>query len=149
MSGEFRMVKAAVILCLAAAVPAAVAAWLVRGPNGAAGVGMALALVLANTVIAAAVLVWAGKRWPLLAPAVAMPSYAFRMAGLVFAMAKLRHASFVDAPAFAIAFGAAVVFTLFAEARAYGKTPWAALTFLNGGLGASSAGPQANEGSNQ
>ncbi len=124
------MVRGALIVCALIAPVATGAAWMLRGAAAAASVAIAVAMVLANTAIAATVLVLVARKDPLLAPAAAMPSYAFRMAGMVSAMALLRKASFIDPPVFATAFGVAVVATLWAEARVYRSTPWVAMTFL-------------------
>ncbi|HEX9696654.1 MAG TPA: hypothetical protein VGB64_10140 [Actinomycetota bacterium] len=129
-SGELRMVRGAMVAVSAATPPVAAIAWIVRGPEGAASVIIAVAIVLANAFVSALVLAVAVKRSPLMGPSLQMPSYAFRMAGIVFTLAKLRNASFVDPPTFAICFAVAVVATLAIEARIYKRTPWAALTFL-------------------
>lgn len=129
-NGELRMVRGALIAVSAATPPVAAIAWLLRGPEGAASVLIAVAIVLTNALVSAAVLAFAVKRSPLLGPSLQMPSYAFRMAGILFTLAKLRNASFVDPTTFAICFALAVVATLAIEMRVYKRTPWAALTFL-------------------
>ncbi|HVL90738.1 MAG TPA: hypothetical protein VM841_10945, partial [Actinomycetota bacterium] len=128
-NGELRMVRSALLVVSAATPPTAAIAWLLRGPEGAISVLLAVAIVLANAFVSAAVLAFAVKRSPLMGPSLQMPSYAFRMAGIVFVLAKLRNASFVDVPTFAICFAVAVVATLAVEARVYKRTPWVALTF--------------------
>ena len=130
-NGELRMVRGAFVVVATATPPAAAVAWIVRGPNGAISVLLAVAIVLANAIVSAAVLAFAVKKSALMGPSLQMPSYAFRMAGIVFTLAKLRDASFVDAPTFAVCFAAAVVATLAVEARVYKRTPWIALTFLD------------------
>lgn len=130
-NGELRMVRGALIVVSAAAVPVAALMLLLRGPEGAISVLIAVAIVLANALISAAVLAFAVKRSPLMGPSLQLPSYTFRMAGILFLLAKLRNASFVDAPTFAICFGLAVVATLAIEARIYKRTPWVALTFMD------------------
>ena len=81
-------------------------AFLVCGTDGAASAVTAIALVLANAVVAAWMLVWAAKRQPVYFPIIAMPSYVVRMGGTLFALAKLRDAAWIDVPTFAIVFPA-------------------------------------------
>lgn len=130
-NGELRMVRGALLVVAAATPPAAAIAWLARGPNGAISAVIAVAIVLANAFVSAAILAVAVKRSILMGPSLQMPSYTFRMAGILFVLAKLRNASFIDVPTFAACFAAAVVATLAAEARVFKRTPWVALTFLN------------------
>jgi hypothetical protein len=104
-------------------------AYSVRGADGAASAATAMALVLANALIAASMLVWAAKRQPIFFPMVAMPSYAIRMGGMLFALAKLRAAEWIDVPTFAVVFGWGVLGSIVIEWRIWSRTPWIALTF--------------------
>lgn len=129
MSGEGRMAWGVLRAGLLAAPVVTCLAFLIQGGNGAASAATAIALVLANALSAAWILVWAAKRQPVYFPAIAMPSYAIRMGGMLFALAKLRGAAWIDVPTFAIVFGWGVLGSLFVEWRIWSRTPWIALTF--------------------
>jgi hypothetical protein len=110
--------------------PAAAAiAFAVRGRAGGLAVVAAFGLVLANFAISGAILTLAARRYPLMFPAIAMPSYALRMLSMLFAMQQLRQVSAIDHLTFAVTFGAGVVALLVYECWLYTKTPWLALTF--------------------
>lgn len=112
------------------AIPVSVgAAYAIRGGKGAVAAVVAMGLVIANAAVAGAVLAYAARRQPVFFPMIAMPSYALRMAGILFAMAALRNLGAVDAPTFAVVFGAGVVGALAVEWRIWSRTPWLALTF--------------------
>lgn len=128
VSGEWRLARGALAAGAAAAPVFAAIAFVVRGADAAVSVAVALAIVLANTLVSALLLAWATRRWPMFGAAISMPSYAVRMGVILFLLSRLREASFVDPPVFAIAFGVGVVATLALEARTYRRTPWAALT---------------------
>lgn len=121
------MVRAAIRAGAASLVPTTGVALLVRGPSGAAAAALALSLVVANFALSGAALDAAARRWPLTFPAVAMPSYALRMAGLFAAMSAIK-SSPVDPLVFAIVFAAAVVGLLAYECVVWARTPWLALT---------------------
>jgi hypothetical protein len=129
MSGEGRMAWGVLRAALLAAPFVTGLAFLVRGGNGGASAATALALVLANALSAAWMLVWAAKRQPVYFPMIAMPSYVVRMGGMLFALAKLRSADWIDVPTFAIVFGWGVLGSLVIEWRIWSRTPWIALTF--------------------
>ena len=129
MSGEGRMAWGVLRAGLIATPVVTGLAFLVRGSDGAASAATALALVLANALIAAWMLVWAANKQPVFFPVVAMPSYAVRMGGMLFALAKLRSAVWIDVPTFAIVFGWGVLGSLVVEWRIWSRTPWIALTF--------------------
>ena len=129
MSGEGRMVRGGMIAAGLALPVAAALALAFRGTAGALGASAAIALVLANFAVAGLTLAWTARRAPVMFPAVAMPSYAFRMIGVFLAMKFLRGTQAIDHPTFAITFGLGVVALLAFECRLYAKTPWLALTF--------------------
>jgi hypothetical protein len=104
-------------------------AFVARGRAGALAAALASTLVLANFAVAGLTLVWAARRQPVMFPAVAMPSYAFRMLGMLLALKFLKGVDAIDHTTFAVAFGAGVVALLAYECRLYAKTPWLALTF--------------------
>ncbi len=128
MTGEGRMVRNGVLAGIAAVPVAALAAFATRGPDGAAGAAIALGLVLANFAVSGALLVWT-KRNPILFPTLGLPSYAFRMLGVLMAMKALKETTFIDHPTFAVTFGAGVVALLAYECLLYARTPWLALSF--------------------
>lgn len=127
LKADGRLVRAALRAGGVSIVPVAGIAWLVRGLSGAAAAALALGLVVANVAVAGAVLDLAARRWPQSYPAVAMPSYAVRMAGLFAAIGAIK-ASGVDPVVFAVAFAAAVVGVLAYECVLWARTPWLALT---------------------
>lgn len=129
MSGEGRMVWAVLRAGLVAAPVVTGLAFLIRGADGAASSATAIALVLANALIAAWMLVWAAKRQPVYFPLIAMPSYVLRIGGMFLLLAKLRVADWIDVPTFAIVFGWGVLGSLVVEWRIWSRTPWIALTF--------------------
>jgi hypothetical protein len=128
-SGEGRMVWGVLRAGLIAAPFVTAIAFLIRGGDGAASAATAIALVLANALIAAWMLVWAAKRQPVYFPMMAMPSYVVRMGGMLLILAKLRTADWIDVPTFAIVFGWGVLGSLVIEWRIWSRTPWIALTF--------------------
>lgn len=129
MSGEARMVRG-VLRAGACAIPVSIGiAFAIRGGRGAVAAAVAMGLVIANAAVAGAVLAYAARRQPVFFPMVAMPSYALRMAGILFAMAALRNAGSVDGSTFVVVFGVGVVGALAIEWRIWSRTPWAALTF--------------------
>ncbi|MBI4728975.1 MAG: hypothetical protein HY775_05670 [Acidobacteria bacterium] len=121
------MVRAAIRAGAASLVPVTGVALLVRGASGAAAAALALALVVANFALSGAALDAAARRWPLSFPAVALPSYAFRMAGLFVAMSLVK-SSPADPIVFAIVFCAAVAGLVAYECVVWARTPWLALT---------------------
>lgn len=114
----------------AAALPVAAGiAFAVRGSEGALAAALALALIVANFAVAGAALAWAARKNAVLFPAVALPSYAFRMLGVLMAMRALREVDVIDHPTFVVTFGVGIVALLGYECWLYTKTPWLALTF--------------------
>ena len=127
-SSEARVVRGALRWGTVASIPAiGIAAWL-RGPEGAISVGLAAAMVLANTWIAAALSGWAGRKTAAGAAYMAMPSFFIRMALIFTALSALRNQPFVDAPTFAVTFGVAVSIVMALEIASWRRTPWIALT---------------------
>lgn len=108
-------------------VPGAGIAAAIRGVAGVVAVVAALGMVVGNLVVSAGVLAWASRRWPESFPAVALPSYALRMAAVFVGMA-VAHQSGVDPVVFSVAFGGALVAVLAYECYLWAKTPWLALT---------------------
>lgn len=123
------MVRAGLVAGAAAAPPVVLVALAVRGGTGGLAALAALGLVLANFAVSGATLAYAAKRNQTLFPAVAMPSYAFRMLGVLMAMKTFREIDAIDVPTFAVTFGTGVVALLAYECWIYTKTPWLALTF--------------------
>jgi hypothetical protein len=129
MSGEGRMVRGGLLAgALALPIMAGLATAL-RGSHGGLAAITALALVLANFAVAGYTLVFAARRSKTMFPAVALPSYAFRMLGVLMAMKYLHDVPAIDRPTFAITFGVGVAALLAYECWLYAKTPWLALTF--------------------
>lgn len=128
MSGEGLLVWGALRAGGIVLVPASALAWVLRGPSGALAAASALALVLANLAVAGAVLVLAARRSPTLFPAVAIPSYVFRMAGMFAAMSALLDRPLIDPSSFAVTFGAGVAGLLAYEWMIWARTPWIALS---------------------
>ena len=129
MSGEGSMVRGGLLAGALALPVVAGIATLIRGAPGGLAAVAAVALVLANFAVAGYVLAYAARRSKTMFPAVAMPSYALRMFGVLMAMKYLHDVAAIDRPTFAITFGLGVVALLAYECRLYVKTPWLALTF--------------------
>lgn len=129
MSGERRMVTGALRWGGAALPVVTGIAYVVRGGDGAAAAAIALAIVLANFAAAGVVSAIAGRRNPVLAAFVGMPSYAIRMPLVLVALVALDGRSFIDEPTFAAVFGAGVAGILGYEWVLWKRTPWLALTF--------------------
>jgi hypothetical protein len=129
MSGEFRVVRDALLWGVAAAVPVGAIAYLARGGDGAASALIALGLVLANCFVSALVSAFAGKLSKFGAMLVSLPSFAIRMSAIAAALVLLKGRSFVDEPTFALCFGLALTAALVLQARSMRRTPWLALTF--------------------
>jgi hypothetical protein len=123
------MVRAGLLAGAAATPVVVLVAGLVRGVEGIVAAVAALGLVLANFAVSGAALAYAAKRNKILFPAIAMPSYAFRMLAMLMAMKAFREIDMIDVPAFAITFSVGVVALLAYECWIYTKTPWLALTF--------------------
>ncbi len=104
-------------------------AFAVRGSEGALAAVAAVGIVLANFAVSGFVLEWAARGGRFYYPAMAMPSYAIRMAGVLAALAALRGVDSIDHPTFAVTFGLGVAALLAYECRLYTKTPWLALAF--------------------
>lgn len=128
MSGETRLVRGAVAWGALAAIPASTLTSVARGPDAGLSVLLAAGIVLANAALAAAISAFAGRLSTLTAAFVSLPSFAFRMLGILAALSALKGRAFVDEPAFALSFGLAVVAVLALEAASWKRTPWIALT---------------------
>lgn len=129
MSGEARMARGALRLGALGLPVAAGTGYVARGRAGAIGAALGLAVVVANFAVAGAAAALAGRRSALGAAMVALPSYALRMGAVLALMAALEGREFLDGPAFAIAFGAAVAAVLVYECALWAKTPWVGMTF--------------------
>lgn len=130
-SGEFTMVRAALIWGLVATIPGAgIGAWL-RGGKGAASVAVAALLVIGNSMLAAWIVTRAARKNDINAAAWALPSYAIRMVLMTLAMWGFIAMPFIDKTTFLATICIAVIVTLAIEARTYSKTPWAAITLMN------------------
>jgi len=126
---EFRVAYRALAgVALATAVAAVtIIPW--RGTEGAVSVALAGAVVFGNLLVAASLSALAGRFSPHAAMLISMPSFAIRMAVIVALLTLLRNRPFIDAPAFAAAFAAAVVLVTALEAYSWKRTPWLVLTF--------------------
>lgn len=122
------MVRGALAWGAAAAAPATALAYVLRGSRGAASVAIAVGLVLANTALAAGATAIAGRISATAAMFVSLPSFGVRMLGILAALAALKGRSFIDRPAFALAFGVAVTAVIAFEAVRWSRTPWIGLT---------------------
>ena len=131
ISGEYRMVRDALKLGLIALPFGAIIGFFVKDVRGAASVVVALVLVLLNIAVSAWIVTFAGRKNPLMAAGVALPSYVTRMAMMTFGMWLLLKAPFVDKGTFLASICVAVAGTLAMEARTYKRTPWAALTLMH------------------
>jgi hypothetical protein len=118
--GQGRLIWGAVRAGAIALPPAALTAWALRGPEGVAAVAAALGLVVANIVASALVLTIAARRAPESYPAVALPSYALRMAAVFVAMGYI-----LSLPGI----GAGLVWILAYECVVWARTPWLAIEF--------------------
>lgn len=128
MSGEFRLVRRALVWGALAAVAGAALAYALRGTDAAASVAIAASLVLANTALAAALSAGAARISISAAALMALPSFSIRMGGLFVALQALKGRPFIDEPSFVLAFALAVTAMIVLEARTWKRTPWLALT---------------------
>lgn len=129
MSDEVKIVQPALRWVATGIVPAVGVAYLVRGRNGAISLLIATALVIANAVAAAGLSMWAGRLHGLASGFVALPSFAFRMAGILAVLIALKGASFIDKPTFAISFAVTLTIVMFLEAKSFKNTPWLVRAF--------------------
>jgi hypothetical protein len=127
--GETRLIWGAVRAGVSLAPPGALLGWGLRGPRGAVAVAAALALIVTNLVISGLALVLASRIWPLNFPAVALPSFAIRMAGVFAGMAMVHGSGLADPMVFTTAFAAGLVLVLVYELRLWARTPWLALEY--------------------
>jgi hypothetical protein len=95
----FDMVKRAIPLAPLVVLVAAV----VRGSDGAASAGVAVALVVVNLLVAAAGLAWAATRSPATLMGTALGGFLLRMVLVVVVIALVRDQSWVDLPTLAVA----------------------------------------------
>jgi len=123
------MARGALLLGAVLAPVASGAAYLARGGEGAAAAALAVAVAVGNFAVAAAISAFAGRRSPIVAAYVGLPSYVVRMPIVLAILALLRGRSFVDEPSLFVAFAVAVAATLAYEANLWRRTPWIALTF--------------------
>ena len=77
------------------------ALWLARGNHGAASAAIAVAIVLVNFLVAAAIMTRAGKLGATAVGVGALVGYVVRMVVVVVAVVALRHRSFIDLPVLA------------------------------------------------
>ena len=105
------------------------AAFVLRGTEGAVAAAFAIALAVGNFAIAGAISSFAGRRSPIAAAYVGLPSYIVRMPVVLGILVGLREWSFIDEPSLIVAFAAGVAATLAYEAVLWKRTPWIALTF--------------------
>jgi hypothetical protein len=105
VSGEGRMVRGGLLAGALALPVVAGLATAIRGTAGGLAAVAAISLVLANFAVAGYALAYAARRSKTMFPAIAMPSYALRMFGVLMAMKYLHDVSTVDRPTFAITFG--------------------------------------------
>jgi hypothetical protein len=130
MSGEMRVVRGVLVWGCAAAVPIAAVALAARGAHGGITAAIAVAIVLGNVALSAAISALAGRANQFGAAMIALPSFAIRLSAIAAILVALEGRAFVDKTVFAVVFGASLVAVLFMEARAMRRTPWLALTFL-------------------
>lgn len=122
------MARAALGVGAAAVPPACALAYALRGGAGAASAAIALGIAVANFAAAGVASAVAGRRAPMLAAFLGLPSYTLRMAVVLASLAALRGRSFIDAPTFALVFGAGVAAILACGCVLWARTPWLALT---------------------
>jgi hypothetical protein len=127
--GQGRLIWGAIRAGAIALPPAALTAWALRGPEGVAAVAAALGLVVANIVASGLVLMLAARRAPESYPAIALPSYALRMAAVFVAMGYILSLPGIDEATFAVSFGAGLVWILAYECVVWARTPWLAIEF--------------------
>lgn len=89
----------------------------VRGGNGAASAGIAVAIVLVNLVLSALALSWAAKVSPTALMAVALGGFLVRMMLVSAVVFVVRDASWIDLPVLAIAILVTHLGLLFWELR--------------------------------
>lgn len=123
------MARGALWLGVALAPVASGAAFVLRGTEGAVAAAFAVAVAVGNFAIAGAISALAGRRSPIAAAYVGLPSYVVRMPVVLAILAALREWSFIDEPSLIITFASGVVATLVYEAVLWRRTPWIALTF--------------------
>lgn len=128
MSGEVRLVIAALKWGLIAAAPISGVAYLARGMEGSTSALIALGIVLANAGIAAGLSGLAGRAGATMPAMISIPSFGMRMLAVFGAMAWLKGRSFIDQPTFALTFGFAVFAVIVLESLQWKRTPWIALT---------------------
>ncbi len=95
----------------------ALVAGAVRGGNGAASAGIAVAIVLVNLVLSALALSWAAKVSPTALMAVALGGFLVRMMLVSAVVFVVRDASWIDLPVLAIAILVTHLGLLFWELR--------------------------------
>ena len=129
MKAEGRLVWGALRAGALALVPGCGIAWALRGPEGAAAVAAALAIVAGNFVLSGIALGFASRRVPTVFPMIALPSYAFRMAGVFTAMSAAYASRAIDDATFTVAFMGGLIWILVYECVLWARTPWLAIEF--------------------
>ncbi|MGH2784997.1 MAG: hypothetical protein ACRDJ1_07030 [Actinomycetota bacterium] len=130
MKAEGRLVWGAVRAGASLVVPGSVAAFAVRGTDGALAVIAALAIVVGNFAISGLALMIASRRSPVGGLSiVALPSYAIRMVGVFVAMGAAYASPRIDEMTFTIAFTAGIAGILIYECLLWARTPWLAIEF--------------------
>ena len=129
MRGEGRLISGALRAGAVALVPAVPLAWIFRGTAGALAALIALTLVVANIAVSGLALLIAARRAPENYPIIALPSYAFRMAGVFSVMGAVYASGSIDQPTFTVTFALGVVGILVYECVLWARTPWLALEF--------------------
>lgn len=74
----------------------------VRGFGGATGAAVGIAIVIANLAFAAAAQGWAARRSTAVLGGVVLGGYVMRLAVVTVALLLLRHATWLDFPAFGV-----------------------------------------------
>jgi hypothetical protein len=123
------MARGALWLGAALAPVASGAAFALRGAEGAVAAAFAVAVAVGNFAVAGAISALAGRRSPIAAAYVGLPSYVVRMPVVLGILVALSEWSFIDEPTLLITFAAGVVATLAYEAVLWRRTPWIALAF--------------------
>jgi len=97
-------------------------AFAVRGVDGATGAAIAIAIVVTNLAVAAAAQGWAATRSVAILGGVVLGGYVARLAVVTVAILLLRHAAWLDFPAFGVSLGGAHLGLLAWEARSVSMT---------------------------
>ena len=129
VSGELRLVRGALGWGMVATILASCVLFGARGRSAGISVLIACGLVLANVAVSALISAGAGRLSMTGSMMIALPSFAIRMSLIATVLTFLQGSSAIDAPVFALSFGAAILAVIILEARTWKRTPWLALAF--------------------